>query len=143
MHFGSNHLRFHKDNLRHLSRFPDFFVFKRILSTASLDTWKRFQRRQKMSVDERKTIRSQPMDFLLIFFLFLDYFVPVQHSSLHLFITGGMLLLTLPILTGALLMVLADLHSNTLFFDPIFGGDPIFYQLKTNNQTFSFIWCLM
>merc|ERR1711912_226708 len=35
---------------------------------------------------------------------------------------------TLPILTGALLMVLADLHSNTLFFDPIFGGDPIFYQ---------------
>ena len=45
-----------------------------------------------------------------------------------LFVTGGMLLLTLPILSGALLMVLADLHSNTLFFDPIFGGDPIFYQ---------------
>ena len=44
-----------------------------------------------------------------------------------LLITGGMLLLTLPILSGALLMVLADLHSNTLFFDPIFGGDPIFY----------------
>ena len=45
-----------------------------------------------------------------------------------LWLTGGMLLLTLPILSGALLMVLADLHSNTLFFDPIFGGDPIFYQ---------------
>ena len=45
-----------------------------------------------------------------------------------LLITGGMLLLTLPILSGALLMILADLHSNTLFFDPIFGGDPIFYQ---------------
>ena len=43
-------------------------------------------------------------------------------------ITGGMLLLTLPILSGALLMVLGDLHSNTLFFDPIFAGDPIFYQ---------------
>merc|ERR1712176_1556796 len=38
------------------------------------------------------------------------------------------LLAVLPILTGALLMVLADLHSNTLFFDPVFGGDPIFYQ---------------
>merc|ERR1712134_179598 len=33
-----------------------------------------------------------------------------------LLITAAMLLLTLPILSGALLMVLADLHSNTLFF---------------------------
>eukprot|EP00415_Alexandrium_ostenfeldii_P004213 UN4213 len=36
-----------------------------------------------------------------------------------LLITGGMLLLTLPMLSGAFLMVLADLHCNTLFFDPI------------------------
>merc|ERR1711915_708792 len=41
-----------------------------------------------------------------------------------LLITAAMLLLTLPILSGALLMVLADLHSNSLFFDPVFGGDP-------------------
>merc|ERR1711970_1568596 len=45
-----------------------------------------------------------------------------------LLITAAMLLLTLPILSGALLLVLADLHSNTLFFDPIFGGDPVLYQ---------------
>merc|ERR1712207_113365 len=45
-----------------------------------------------------------------------------------LLITAGMLLLVLPILSGALLMVLADLLSNTLFFDPIFGGDPVLFQ---------------
>merc|ERR1712117_108479 len=38
-----------------------------------------------------------------------------------LLITAAMLLLVLPILSGAFLMVLADLHSNTLFFDPAFG----------------------
>ena len=43
-------------------------------------------------------------------------------------ITIFMLLLTLPILSGTLLLILGDLHSNTLIFDPIFGRDPIFYQ---------------
>ena len=43
-------------------------------------------------------------------------------------ITGLLLLLTLPILTGALIMSLADLHYNTVFFNPIFGGDPVLYQ---------------
>merc|ERR1712178_237354 len=42
--------------------------------------------------------------------------------------TAAMRLLRLPVLSGAVLMVLADLHSNSLFFDPVFGGDPILYQ---------------
>merc|ERR1712203_1177435 len=45
-----------------------------------------------------------------------------------LLITAAMLLLTLPVLSGALVMVMADLHSNTLFFDPVFGGDPVLYR---------------
>ena len=40
-----------------------------------------------------------------------------------------MLFLTLRTLSGTLLLILGDLHSNTLFFEPIFGGDPIFYHL--------------
>ena len=43
-------------------------------------------------------------------------------------ITALILLLTLPILSGTLFLLLGDLHSNTLFFDPIFAGDPILYQ---------------
>merc|ERR1712190_533239 len=49
-------------------------------------------------------------------------------SPWALLITAAMLLLTLPVLSGALVMVMADLHSNTLLFDPVFGGDPVLYQ---------------
>ena len=52
--------------------------------------------------------------------------MPVYTWSIN--ITGFLLLLTLPILTGALIMLLADLHLNAVFFDPIFGGDPVLYQ---------------
>merc|ERR1712032_1595697 len=60
-----------------------------------------------------------------------SYYLTLKTMPLFLWallITAGMLLLTLPILSGALLMVLADLHCITHYLIFIFGGDPIFYQ---------------
>ena len=71
------------------------------------------------------------LNFLITILNLRSYYLTLKTMPLFpwaLLITAGMLLLTLPILSGGLLMVLSDLQSNTLFFDPIFGGDPIFYQ---------------
>merc|ERR1712006_52344 len=60
-----------------------------------------------------------------------SYYLTLKTQPLFpwaLLMTAAMLLLVLPVLSGALLMVLAYLHSNTLFFDPVFGGDPVLYQ---------------
>merc|ERR1712006_73696 len=43
-------------------------------------------------------------------------------------ITGILLIITLPVLSGVLGMLLGDLHFNTIYFDPAFGGDPVLYQ---------------
>jgi cytochrome c oxidase subunit 1 len=43
-------------------------------------------------------------------------------------ITAVLLLFTLPVFSGALGILLADLHFNTIYFDPAFGGDPVLYQ---------------
>ena len=45
-----------------------------------------------------------------------------------IFIILFLLLLTLPILSGTLGILLADLYFNTIYLDPAFGGDPVLYQ---------------
>uniref|UniRef100_UPI002E760D39 cytochrome oxidase subunit 1 n=1 Tax=Haemoproteus nisi TaxID=3104273 RepID=UPI002E760D39 len=57
------------------------------------------------------------------------YLIGLFYPSIWSFIiTSVMLIITLPVLTGGLLMLLSDLHFNTLFFDPTFSGDPVLYQ---------------
>merc|ERR1712117_996769 len=58
----------------------------------------------------------------------LNFWITILNLRSYCLTLKTMLLFTLPVLSGALLMVLADLHSNTLFFDPVFGGDPVLYQ---------------
>lgn len=42
--------------------------------------------------------------------------------------TAIMLILTLPILTGGLVMLLMDLHTNSEFYDSMYSGDSVLYQ---------------
>jgi len=61
-----------------------------------------------------------------ILFYFSNYFY--LFYCLGILLTAILLIFSLPILSSALIILLSDLHFNSSFFDPAFGGDPIFYQ---------------
>ena len=60
--------------------------------------------------------------------LFIRYSLFLPLISWGILLTALMLILALPVLSGALIMILSDLNFNTSFFDPSFSGDPVFYQ---------------
>nr|QWQ50054.1 cytochrome c oxidase subunit I [Hepatozoon sp.]QWQ50060.1 cytochrome c oxidase subunit I [Hepatozoon sp.] len=52
----------------------------------------------------------------------------ITFNSWSIIFTSLMLISTLPVLSAALVMLITDLHFNTIFFDPVFYGDPVLYQ---------------
>jgi len=48
--------------------------------------------------------------------------------SWSIFFTSILLIISLPVLAGCITMIIFDRHFNTSFFDPIRGGDIIYFQ---------------
>jgi heme/copper-type cytochrome/quinol oxidase subunit 1 len=71
------------------------------------------------------------VNFIVTLHIMKPYICPLSNMSVNMWslsIIGCLLIIVIPMLTGGLLMLIADLHYNTVFFDTLYGGDSIFYQ---------------
>jgi cytochrome c oxidase subunit 1 len=71
------------------------------------------------------------INFIVTLHVWKPVIIPLSSMDIYvwsLVLVGYMLVVVLPILTGAIVMLITDLQYNTVFFDPLYGGDPVFYQ---------------
>jgi cytochrome c oxidase subunit 1 len=71
------------------------------------------------------------INFIVTLHIWKPTIIPLSSMEIYVWslgLVGYMLLLVLPIFGGSVVMLLFDLHYNTVFFDCMYGGDPVFYQ---------------
>ena len=71
------------------------------------------------------------INFVVTIFNMRPYNLPMLKLPLFVWavlVTAFLLILALPVLAGALTMLITDRNFNTTFFDPAGGGDPVLFQ---------------
>lgn len=69
---------------------------------------------------------------LILHFVYFQFYhfslIFLEDVSIAILITAFLLILTLPLLSSGLVLLLLDLHFNTIFYEAAFGGDPVLFQ---------------
>jgi len=71
------------------------------------------------------------INFIVTLSLWKSIVIPLYFMDIYvwsLVLVGYLVIVVMPILAGSVFMILNDIHYNTIFFDPLYGGDPVFYQ---------------